>query len=82
MSFEGFIKYLEKHKFTVTKFEEALKTMKKIAYYLIASVSPKIKRYQYTFEVVLSVRSAFRIGLHAGLELNPLSNRGKLESMS
>lgn len=49
MSFQGFKKYLEKQKIPEKKFDDAFKRMKTIAYYLIASVSPKIKRYQYTF---------------------------------
>jgi tubulin polyglutamylase TTLL1 len=51
MSFSSFKKYLFKLKIPETKFDEAYEQMKLIAYYLIASVSSKIKRKQYTFEV-------------------------------
>lgn len=53
LSFDGFRKYLERQKVPLNKFQDALKTMKTIAYYLIASVAPKIKRHQYTFEVII-----------------------------
>jgi hypothetical protein len=49
LDLESFIKYLAKVKVPLTKFEESCKVMKKIAYYMIASVSTKIKRHQYTF---------------------------------
>lgn len=48
---DSFIKYLTKMKVSINKFEDSFRIMKLIAYYLIASVSTKIKRYQYTFEV-------------------------------
>jgi hypothetical protein len=51
MSFPNFRKYIAKNGFDGHKFDEAYNKMKLIAYYLIASTSPKIKRKQYTFEV-------------------------------
>lgn len=49
MSFINFRKYITKVGFYSEQFDEAYNQMKLIAYYLIASVSPKIRRKQYTF---------------------------------
>ena len=49
MTFEGFKKYLSKVGEKEEKFDETYERMKKIAYYMIASVSSKIKRKQFTF---------------------------------
>lgn len=49
MSFPNFKKYIKKMGFESAKFDESYSQMKLIAYYLIASTSPKIKRKQYTF---------------------------------
>ena len=51
MSYESFAHYLKKVGWNGTKFSEALETMKLIAYQLMASVSNKIKRKQFTFEL-------------------------------
>jgi hypothetical protein len=51
MSFPSFRKYLFKKGFASNAFDKAYDKMKNIAYYLIASTSPKIRRKQYTFEV-------------------------------
>ena len=51
MTFEGFKKYLSKVGEKEEKFDETYERMKKIAYYMIASVSSKIKRKQFTFEL-------------------------------
>jgi tubulin monoglycylase TTLL3/8 len=71
MNFEGFKKYLEKQNIPEFKFDEAFKRMKNIAYYLIASVSPKIKRYQYTFEVFVCVIELFGLDFMLDDNLNP-----------
>lgn len=49
MSFPNFKKYIKKMGFESARFDESYSQMKLIAYYLIASTSPKIKRKQYTF---------------------------------
>mgnify|MGYP001382746861 CR=1 FL=1 len=51
LSFDYFRQYLRKIGTSPFKFDEAYEQMKLIAYYLIASVSTKIKRKQFTFEV-------------------------------
>ena len=51
MSYESFTQYLKKMGENAEKFSEALETMKLIAYHLISSVSDKIKRKQFTFEL-------------------------------
>jgi hypothetical protein len=53
MSFTSFKKYIAKIGFAESSFDNSYEKMKKIAYYLIAAVSPKIRRRQYTFEVSL-----------------------------
>ncbi len=49
MSFKEFERYLIKSGYEKNRFNEAYEQMKLISYYLIASVSSKIKRKQYTF---------------------------------
>ena len=51
MSFMGFRKYLTKMGIVPAAFDEAYERMRSIAYHLVASVSQKILRKQYTFEV-------------------------------
>jgi predicted ATP-binding protein involved in virulence len=60
MSFPNFKKYISKMGFGSGEFDESYNKMKLIAYYLIASASPKIKRKQYTFEVMHLCYSAIR----------------------
>lgn len=54
LNFEYFKQYLRKIGQSPLKFDESYEQMKLIAYYLIASVSTKIKRRQFTFEVILN----------------------------
>ena len=49
MSFDGFRKYLRKCGYASSAFDNAYEKMRNIAFYLIAAVSHKIRRKQYTF---------------------------------
>jgi hypothetical protein len=49
MSFNNFKKYISKMGMNSRDFDVSYEKMKSIAYYLIASVSPKMRRKQYTF---------------------------------
>ena len=49
MSFDGFRRYLKKNGYNNAAFDDSYEKMRNIAYDLIASVSHKIKRKQYTF---------------------------------
>lgn len=51
LGFDYFKQYLRKTGISPYKFDEAYEQMKLIAYYLIASVSSKIKRKQFTFQL-------------------------------
>ena len=49
MTFEGVKKYLRKIGIDEKKFDDTYEQMKLIAYYMIMSVSSKIRRKQFTF---------------------------------
>lgn len=53
MTFESFEKYLGKQGHPAHLWSQAYEQMKLIAHYMVAAVSPKIRRKQYTFEVPL-----------------------------
>lgn len=58
MSFATFRKYINKKGLPNTAFDQAYEHMKTIAFYLIASVSHKLRRRQYTFEVTPTTTSS------------------------